>query len=412
MIKSAIVILTILISSLIIPSSTLAQSRYWEIQSIDTMKFSRDLARQKSKDPTFDITIDTQVRLIADSGVTHIAIATPYDKEFLPYLRKWVNAARENNLKVWFRGNFSGWEGWFDYEGISREEHHTLTRSFILNNPDLFEDGDIFTSCHECENGGPGDPRNTGDVSGHREFLINDYELTKNSFEIIGKDVKTNYFSMNKNVAKLIMDQKTTEITGGIVTLDHYIQDPKQLTKDINEIAKSSGGRVMIGEFGVPVPDIHGFLTDSSQAQWVEEALSELVMNENVIGINYWTSFGGSTRIWSDSNAEKPAKQVLESYFKPESRRIRILNELGRPLRNTIVNVNEKQYTTDDDGYLNLLYIPTTVDFEFTTDKYNSIKINNGDLNQTNEVILIKSKEGLFFKLQKILYNALGNLLN
>ena len=91
MIKRAIVILTILILSLIIPSSTLAQSRYWEIQSIDTMKFSRDLARQKLKDPAFDITIDTQVRLIADSGVTHIAIATPYDEEFLPYLRKWVN---------------------------------------------------------------------------------------------------------------------------------------------------------------------------------------------------------------------------------------------------------------------------------------------------------------------------------
>ena len=68
---------------------------------------------------------------------------------------------RKHGLSVWFRGNFSGWEEWFGYPKIKAYEHINKTRNFIINNPELFADGDIFTSCPECENGGPGDPRDT-----------------------------------------------------------------------------------------------------------------------------------------------------------------------------------------------------------------------------------------------------------
>jgi len=43
---------------------------WWEFQSIDTMKYSRDLSREKINDPSFDTVIQTQVKNIADTGKT------------------------------------------------------------------------------------------------------------------------------------------------------------------------------------------------------------------------------------------------------------------------------------------------------------------------------------------------------
>ena len=49
------------------------------------MKYSRDLSREKLKDPSFDVVIDKQVKAIAETGATHVAISTPYDEEFCQY---------------------------------------------------------------------------------------------------------------------------------------------------------------------------------------------------------------------------------------------------------------------------------------------------------------------------------------
>ena len=108
-------ILFVLLVILVNPQNTHAQTPYWEIQSIDTMKYSRDMARERNKDMVFEKIIESVVEKIASTGATHVAIGTPYDEEFLPFLQTWVIAARKENLNVWFRGNFSGWEGWFDY---------------------------------------------------------------------------------------------------------------------------------------------------------------------------------------------------------------------------------------------------------------------------------------------------------
>lgn len=290
--------------------------KVWEFQSIDTMKYSRDLAREKLKDASFDTIIENQVKAIADTGATHIGIATPYDEEFLPILKRWVKSSRENKLKVWYRGNFSGWEGWFGYSRITREEHLELTESFIINNPDLFENGDVFSSCPECENGGPGDPRNTGDITGHQKFLITEYELSLREFEKINKKVVSNYSSMNLDVAKKIMDKDTTKKLGGIVTIDHYVKGPEELNNDINNIAEFSGGKVVIGEFGAPIPDINGKMSEVEQSEWIERVMRLLVINKNVIGVNYWVNTGGTTQIWNDKGEVREGALVLKKYYK------------------------------------------------------------------------------------------------
>lgn len=297
------------------PVSPYQPQSIWKIRSIDTMKYSRDLASEKLKDEGFSAVISWQVGVIAEAGATHVAIATPYDEEFVPFLIRWISTARANGLNVWFRGNLSGWEEWFGYAPITREKHIELITQFIKSHPELFQNGDIFTPCPECENGGPGDPRATGDVEGFRQFQIDEHKAVAEAFRSINKNVSINYPSMNYDVAKLVMDPATTQALGGIVGIDHYTADPDRLAQDIQEIAAMSGGKVFLGEFGVPIPDIHGQMTDQEQADWLRTALEQISYMPELIGLNYWTSVGGSTELWSSSGSPRPGLFVLSEYF-------------------------------------------------------------------------------------------------
>jgi len=132
--------------------------------------------------------------LIAKSGATYIAIDTPYDDEFLPMLSVGVAAARRYHLHVWFRGNFSGWEGWFGYSRIDKETHLVNVKNFILKNRDLFVAGDIFTSCPECENGAKPNLHNAISVVAYRKFLLQEYQTSKAAFLQIHKSVGNELF--------------------------------------------------------------------------------------------------------------------------------------------------------------------------------------------------------------------------
>ncbi|OGG11391.1 hypothetical protein A2Z00_00465 [Candidatus Gottesmanbacteria bacterium RBG_13_45_10] len=364
-------------------TSTTDKATWWAFQSVDTMKYSRDASREKLNDPSFDQTIDTQVKNIADTGATHVAIATPYDEEFVPILKRWVAAARKYHLNVWFRGNWSGWEKWFGYTGISREEHITKTRDFILNHPGVFEDGDIFSGCPECENGGPGNPQITGDVRGYRKFLIDEYQVTKDAFIQIGKRVASNYFSMNGDVAKLIMDKPTTLALDGIVTIDHYVASPDRLVLDIRALAAQSGGRVVLGEFGAPILDIHGPMDEEAQARYLNETFRKLVSVDQLIGINYWVSVGGSTKLWNDDGNPRKAVSVITEYFTPRVITGHVINQFRKPIANAEVSSVYRNVKTAIDGNFNLPIIEgdaaITIHVNGYTDK--ELVINKNDLN-------------------------------
>ncbi len=287
----------------------------WAIRSIDTMKYSRDLAREKGADTDFDQIIEQQVKNIADTGASHIAIATPYDDEFVSFLTRWVKVSRDHKLKVWFRGNFSGWEKWFNYARIDRSQHLALTTKFIAANPTLFEDGDIFTPCPECENGGPGDPRKTRDITGHRQFLIDSTRVGNDAFAKIGKKVEVGYHSMNYDVALAVMDKETTSAVGGIVAIDHYVRTGEKMIRDIEKLKLQSGGQVYLGEIGAPIPDIHGQMSEDEQADWIRQTLDLLIDNNSIIGLNYWVNVGGSTGLWDKSGTPRRVVSVITSYY-------------------------------------------------------------------------------------------------
>jgi hypothetical protein len=289
--------------------------KHWKFQSIDTMKNSRDLAREELNDPDFAKEVDRQIADIAATGATHVAVATPYDDEFLPVIKLWSRTARSHGLKVWYRGNWSGWEQWFDYPKIDERTHIENTRQFILSNGNLFEDGDIFTSCPECENGSDVELQNNFAVVQYRKFLIEEYQITKQAFKTINKDVTANYYSMNADVARKIMDRDTTKALDGVVTIDHYVNSPQQLADDIVQIAEQSGGKIVLGELGAPIPDIHGPMNEKAQADWLAESLRLVSDLDQVEGINYWVNLGGTTALWRTDKSPKPIVEVLTQYY-------------------------------------------------------------------------------------------------
>lgn len=343
---------------------------WWKVQSIDTMKYSRDLTREKMGDTSFDAVIDAQIEAIAKTGATHVAIATPYDAKFIPMLTRWVDAARKYKLKVWYRGNFSGWEKWFDFKQITREEHLQLTKAFIKSNPELFGDGDIFTPCPECENGGPGDPRKTGDIEGHRLFLIASHTAATQSFRDIGKGVEVGYFSMNYDVAKAIMDKRTTEALGGIVTIDHYIKSATQIAKDARAIAEQSGGKIFIGEFGAPLPDLHGNMTEEQQYEWVKSALHELSREPSVIGVNYWVNIGGSAQLWKSDGSAKKAVSAITDAYTPRTIMGFARNQYRGPIANVQVATAHRKIMTDADGYFFLPLLTEDTELTISFENY------------------------------------------
>lgn len=287
----------------------------WSIRSIDTMKYSRDLAREKLYDESFDVVIENQMAGIAGTGANYVAIGTPYDDEFHPILVRWVEAARRHGLRVWFRGNFSGWEGWFGYPKIDGSMHVIKTEQFILGNRDLFRDGDIFTSCPECENGTKIEWGDSQSLQSHRAFLIVEYNGAKKAFEQIGKKVETGYYSMNGDLASALMDRVTTQALGGVVVVDHYVDSPEKLAQDIRNLAMKSGGKIVLGEFGAPIPDIHGDMTEEEQDVWIGRVLTEISTIPELKGLNYWVNKGGSTALWNDDGSKRAVIKTITDWY-------------------------------------------------------------------------------------------------
>ena len=116
------------------------------------------------------------MRGLAETGATHVAIATPYDEESFPISRGGF-AARKYHLGCGFGGIFpDGKSGWLP-KHISSE--HIFENKHLFGDTDIFQDGDVFRRVPECENGGPGDPRSTGDIGWVSEILKDEYAATQ-----------------------------------------------------------------------------------------------------------------------------------------------------------------------------------------------------------------------------------------
>jgi hypothetical protein len=306
----------------------------WAVRSIDTMKTSRDLARQKLYDTAYDNTILKELTLIKDLGANYVTVDTPYDREFYPYLLRWVSLARYKGLHVWFRGNWSSWEGWFDYpKNMTPQEHLRTTTEFIEIHPELFADDDAFDPCPECENGGFWKQPN--DNIAYNEFVANQQVVLKTSFAKIKKNVHTNWTSIIGGRAKEVLNANAISALDGLVTIDHYVKTPKDMETYVDYFLSQLNSQVLIGEFGAPIPDINGPINQNEQAKFVDSIFSVLyTKKQSVIGINYFALSNGTTEIIDLTGNPNQTYTVIQKYFSPGQITGVVRNTLGDVVKN------------------------------------------------------------------------------
>lgn len=327
-------------------------SYLWQVRSVDTMKTSRDKARVRLHDFKFDTEIEKELLAVKNLGANYVAIDTPYDEEFLPYLTRWVQLARKMGLRVWFRGNWSNWEGWFDYpKNLTPERHHAKTAEFIETHPDLFEDQDIFDPCPECENAGFW--KQPDDNAKYNEFLRNQMVILKNSFSKINKKVYTNVFSIIGGRAKEVVDKQTLDALDNLVTIDHYVRNPQSMAEYLDYFPKNLGAKIILGEFGAPIPGINGAMTEEEQADFIDAILGEVYKSRKyVIGVNYWTLLGGSTALLSSDFEPRKVTDVIKKYFMPGIIKGNVKNTLSENIKGLRIEINDglDNVLTDKNG--------------------------------------------------------------
>lgn len=328
----------------------------WEICSVDTMKLSRDKARQELDHPEFDQIIAQEMKQIKQTGANYVSIGTPYDKEFLPFLRRWVKAARAEDLKVYFRGNWSSWEGWFEYpKNMTPIEHLIKTNQFLADNLNLFQSGDIFDPCPECENAQfwPQPDKNND----YQQFLLTQQAQTEVQFEKLGLEVKVRP-SIIGGRAKEVLGQDTLNRLGNQVNIDHYVPTSKGMSEYIDYFSQHQT-KTFVSEFGAPIPDMNGEMSQTQQADFVRSILETLYLkNGNVMGLNYWVASHGTTELINEDGTPRKVYAVLKEYFTPQIVTGRIIDELDKPLSGIRIKTSDGIQTLSDENGLYKLKFP------------------------------------------------------
>ncbi len=332
-------------------------STIFPIQSIDTMKDSRDMAESELNDPGYDATIQSEMQLIKATGANYVAIDTPYDDQFAPFMTRWVNAARAEGLSIWFRGNFAGWEGWFNSSKITEAQHNDMLQVFITTHPDLFQNGDLFSPCPECENGQQGDPRSTGDAAGFNAFLVQEYDTANTAFHAIGKNVRV-LNSMNSDIANQIITPSVASALGGTILVDHYVATPQEFLSDIAALEQKFNNSVGIGEFGAVIPGLQTDQSEGGQASFVGQVLAGLYAASTTPPlINYWTLEQGSTALINPDGSNRAAYGLILDYYSPYIVMGTVTAADGVGQSGVLITVSGTNYArqTDSKGYYRIL---------------------------------------------------------
>jgi len=389
----------------LLPSAVFAKENQlplWNIQSIDTMKTSRDRARVELSNPAFDVQIQKELIAIKETGANYVAIDTPYDKEFLPYLQRWVRLARKTGLRVWFRGNWSSWEGWFDYpKSLTPQNHITKTSFFILDHPELFEDGDIFDACPECENAKYW--KQPKDDAEYNAFLRAQQESLAKAFEKIDKKVYSNIASIIGGRAKEVLDKKTMESLR-VVAIDHYTKDPKNMGEYVDYFTKN-GAKTLVSEFGAPIPDIHGPMNENQQADFVDAVFHELYKKQDdVEGVNYYVLIDGTTAILNEDYTPRSAYYIVKRYFSPNIITGVVTNPLGDRLKDIMFKTQDITVKTNDRGEYTLFIPGRTVTMKTKTADYTNdfeiVKFSGDRQTVQKNFVLTPKKPDLFYKIR------------
>jgi hypothetical protein len=250
--------------------------------------------------------IGEMAQKIAALGATHIAISTPYDDpacaSALTLTQSWVNAARANGLRVWFRQKPLAFEGFYGYsKNLDPAYHLEVMRAYIVGHPGLFRSGDIFTPAPEPQNGGIQGINCSSnclfaDAAAFNAWLRESIQVAKAAFAQIGVGgVTVGRFGFDGFVAwgdrnpdwNGIIEPATIAADGNTITVDHYFPASADPAAEFAKIRNhfGSGVRICLGEWGA----IHG----ESAAR--VEAVLQAAENAGIDCLNWWHAGPGGT---------------------------------------------------------------------------------------------------------------------
>ncbi len=301
-------------------------SKTWNIQSIDAMKETKDAVCNQRDDTWINHWLDKAVEL----GANYVAISTPYDNpscgDALSYTRRWVAAIRLHGLHVWHRHMPLAFEGIYNVSKNISINYLPMMASYIENNPDLFEEDDIFSPIPEPQNGGiqgvtycANNLCQFSSANVFNQWLRDAMTQASDAFHSINKNnIKVGYFGFDGFVAwgdnnpdwEGILEDTTIAQMGNI-TIDHYPESVHEtMDAGLTQLqAKYPTTPIIIGEWGTITggDTVTQIMTDMTAAR-----------NHHVVGFNYW-QFGpsGSGEQLIDNNfMSLPGFLAVQSFYR------------------------------------------------------------------------------------------------
>jgi len=326
---------------------TLNRGYDWPIQSVDVMKYSKDIICS----PPSTSTVDTQLALIKAAGANYVAVSGYYDNPAcasdITMLNKWNTEARAVGLKLWWRMKDLSWEG--DYSvtkatsTIVGGAHQTAMDNWITANTNLLKPGDILTPFAEVQNGGINGVSYCGG-SGICQFA-NDTEF--NTFiQTIYTDaqgrvpsgVTVGYWGYDGFIAAGLNNpdwqgqsflSSTTITSTGPMSIDDY---PSSYGTGGAGLADNFQAHlalfhsVLDGLAGKPVPIVlgeYGTIGATSTADQLYQINLELPMvlrDQETVGFNYWNlgpiDDNTGEGLVTNAYTAKPGYMALQKFYK------------------------------------------------------------------------------------------------
>ncbi len=309
------------------PTPTLSTQQTWSIQSVSSMKESKDrVCDQRAQ--TF---IDQWVTTAANLGVNYIAVETPYDSpgcgNSVTYTQHWVQAIHSRGLHVWHRHMPLAFEGIYNTPKNLNIDYLQQIANYIRANPTFFRDGDIFTPIPEPQNGGiQGVTYCSRSIcifqnpAQFNQWLRNAMSTSETAFQQIGLGgkIKIGYFGFDGFVAwgdnnpdwhGILED--TTIAQMGNITIDHYPElVGDTMSNDLNELqTRYPNVPIVIGEWGT--------VADGNPMQQVQNSMGA-ARRSNVVGFNYWhMGIGGNEGLINEDFSLNPQYSTVQTFFRP-----------------------------------------------------------------------------------------------
>jgi hypothetical protein len=315
-----ILISAIFLALLVSPESSYAQTSLI-YKGVDVMKYTKDTMQGQPSDLAIQNIVSTIVGTI---NPTHISIATPLDhtsayptppspRTAEAFTKKWTDTIHANGKKVIFRGTWSGIEGIYNFPklvGANRFPAGTKISAptdgnttwlgkiykYIIDNPELFADGDIWAVLPERTEGIFQDstsflPHSGAGIQTNYTNFFNDLKYVSDAaFSKIGKNVVTGLTANNyTEVASTWLPQSIFD-TAGMTVVDHYGSNhtPEEMESDLRKIYALRGKKVFLQEWG---DYWNTSLTSTQRAAYLTSMFQvwQKLANEGIlVGYNYW----------------------------------------------------------------------------------------------------------------------------